>query len=1455
MQSPQINPIDLVTTRSQELEIVAEVSAIITRITNLDELLQTVSDLTKERFSLYHAHIYLLSEDGKMLQLAGGAGEAGRMMKTYDHAIAMDRHQSVVAQSARTRQGVIVDDVRKEPNFLPNPLLLETSSEMAVPIIANEALIGVLDMQSKAIGHFTTDDVRTKTILANQIAVAVQNARSFATTQQLLTENEILRVASEAINAANTFAELVEAVAPVIPSESTALVVFENYDRSTATYFEIVASTLDSNTIQSGTRYPIAYFPVASADAQFGAVEDIDDPDQVDAVTAASIKQFGWRAYISINLLQGTRAMGNLTCSSAQPRRYTESERRLIQNIGGLVSAALERARLRAETDAARDEAELLYRLGSAINAAENEQQLVDAFVTNALPTGSHAVSLTRWENDNFDHASYIEVAADWYSDKRPTLAGVQIPISRFPLSSLMDSDRIQVVDDVHNNPKIDSATAATLSSIGDNAFISAPLARGTTWMGSLSVISAQPRIHSDRELRIMRSLMQQMSTALERMQLLRQTQERAGQLAIVAQVSAATASILDLDQLLNTVAELTKSSFRLYHAHIYLLDDDQALLQLAAGAGEPGRLMRERGHHIALDSARSLVARAARTRDGVIIADVTQAPDFLPNDLLPNTRSEMAVPIVTNDKLMGVLDMQSDIVGHFTGEDIRIMTTLADQVAVAVQNARSFATTQQLLTDNEVLRNASAAINAANTFAELVEAVAPVIPSESTALVVFENYDLGAASYFETVAVRGLEVSPLGTRFPIAYFPAANTTRFFHTVENVDDPAQLDAVTAANVKQLGYRAYVSTNLARGAHVMGSLTYFSTQPRRYTESERRLVQNLGGLVSSALERARLRAETEAAREEAELLFRLGAGISSAQNEQQLVDAFVNDALPVGSDAVSLTRWENNNFKDTSYMQVLGDWHRDERPTLRGARVPISSLPIVPFMSPTVILTIDDVHNDPTVDPISAASFSNVGDNALISAPLISGTTWIGNLTIFSTHPRIHGEREIRILRSVTQQLSTALERIQLLRQTQERAQRLETVAQVSAATATILNVDHLLQTVTDLTKARFGLYHAHVYLVDADSKWLILAAGAGEAGNSMKEHGHKISLANPHSLVARAARTREGVLVNDVTQTPDFLPNPLLPNTRSEIAVPMTVGDTLIGILDVQADTANHFTAEDMQINSALADQISVAVQNAQLYQGQVKIAEQLREIDRLKSEFLASMSHELRTPLNSIIGYAEVMIDGIDGELPTEAIEDVTAIHDSGHHLLTLINDILDLAKIEAGHMELDLDMIGLHDTLSEVKRITSVLLKDKPVELVLILPDHLPLLNADEDRLRQILNNLISNAIKFTENGQIIVRASSTPDNKFVQVDVQDSGIGIAPEHQNLVFEQFRQVDGGSTRKVGGTGLGLPITQKLVQMHGGTIWLNSAIGSGSTFSFTIPIADAQVTQAVRKG
>ncbi len=339
-----------------------------------------------------------------------------------------------------------------------------------------------------------------------------------------------------------------------------------------------------------------------------------------------------------------------------------------------------------------------------------------------------------------------------------------------------------------------------------------------------------------------------------------------------------------------------------------------------------------------------------------------------------------------------------------------------------------------------------------------------------------------------------------------------------------------------------------------------------------------------------------------------------------------------------------------------------------------------------------------------------------------------------------------------------------------------RAAELETVAKVSAATTSLLDVDQLLNSVVELTKENFKLYHAHVYLLDETGTRLMLAAGAGEAGQQMKARNHAIGLNNERSLVARSAREREGVTVNDVTQADDYLPNPLLPETRSEMAVPMIVGDKLIGVLDVQSETVGRFQAEDVLVKTALADQIAVAVQNARLYQNEVKTAEQLREVDRLKSEFLASMSHELRTPLNSIIGFAEVLVDGIDGDLSTEALEDVQAIHTSGHHLLGLINDVLDLAKIEAGHMELDREDVDLSEVLTEAARVTGVLIKDKPVQLVFNLPQNLPHLDADHGRLRQILNNLISNAIKFTDAGQIVVTAQLSDDLRLVQISVKD-------------------------------------------------------------------------------
>jgi signal transduction histidine kinase len=211
---------------------------------------------------------------------------------------------------------------------------------------------------------------------------------------------------------------------------------------------------------------------------------------------------------------------------------------------------------------------------------------------------------------------------------------------------------------------------------------------------------------------------------------------------------------------------------------------------------------------------------------------------------------------------------------------------------------------------------------------------------------------------------------------------------------------------------------------------------------------------------------------------------------------------------------------------------------------------------------------------------------------------------------------------------------------------------------------------------------------------------------------------------------------------------------------------------------------------------------------------------------------------------LNSIIGYAEVLLDGIDGDLTDDMNEDVGAIHGSGKHLLNLINDILDLAKIEAGQMDLVIEPFELAPLADDKAHIQRVLLKDKPVDLVLDVPSDLPQLNADPLRVRQVISNLITNAIKFTEQGSITVRAREyEQDPRLIEISVIDTGMGMRPDQLQVIFDRFRQVDQSHTRRAGGTGLGLSITRQLIQMHGGDIWVESEPDIGSAFHFTLPI------------
>jgi signal transduction histidine kinase len=295
--------------------------------------------------------------------------------------------------------------------------------------------------------------------------------------------------------------------------------------------------------------------------------------------------------------------------------------------------------------------------------------------------------------------------------------------------------------------------------------------------------------------------------------------------------------------------------------------------------------------------------------------------------------------------------------------------------------------------------------------------------------------------------------------------------------------------------------------------------------------------------------------------------------------------------------------------------------------------------------------------------------------------------------------------------------------------------------------------------------------------------------------------------------------------------------------TRALLAVPLLREERIVGGLVVSRRTPGAFAPEIVSLLQSFATQSALAIQNARLFREiEIKSGE-LEVASRHKSEFLASMSHELRTPLNAIIGFSDVLLQGMFGETNDKQTEYLRDILASGQHLLSLINDILDLSKIEAGRMELDVEAFDLPTAVDDAMLLMRERASRRGIALERHIDERVGEIRADQRKVKQVLLNLLSNAVKFTpEGGRIEVRAGLA--NETAEISVTDTGIGIAPEDHDAVFEEFRQV-GAADKKAEGTGLGLALCRKFVELHGGRIWVKSQVGVGSTFTFALPTRD----------
>ncbi len=506
-----------------------------------------------------------------------------------------------------------------------------------------------------------------------------------------------------------------------------------------------------------------------------------------------------------------------------------------------------------------------------------------------------------------------------------------------------------------------------------------------------------------------------------------------------------------------------------------------------------------------------------------------------------------------------------------------------------------------------------------------------------------------------------------------------------------------------------------------------------------------------------------------------------------------------------------------------------------------------------FVETKKILHISDMAAEAPEDPI--AKFA--GARTLLVVPMLKEDELLGAMGIYRQEVRPFTDKQIELVQNFAAQAVIAIENVRLLNELRARTDdlarsvgELQALGDVSQAVNSTLDLETVLTTIVGRAVQLSRTDAGAIYVFDEARQEFKLRATYGMSEDMIVAiTDRRIGTGDAH--IGPAAVERRPIQVPDIQNEPPSPVNDinLREGYRAVLIIPLLRPDHIVGALVVRRKSPGEFPQSTIDLLETFADQSVVAIQNARLFSEIEEKGKQLAVASQHKSQFLANMSHELRTPLNAILGYTELILDGIYGEAPEKAQAVLKRVESNGRHLLGLINDVLDLSKIEAGQLTLTLTDYSMKDVLYNVFSAVEPLANDKKLGFKVEAQPDMPKGHGDERRLTQVVLNLVGNAIKFSDAGAVIIKASST--NGSFTVAVQDNGPGISTADQGKIFEEFQQADNSATKKKGGTGLGLSISRRIVELHGGKLWVESELGKGSVFSFTLPVqVEAQAKQ-----
>ncbi|HZN27150.1 MAG TPA: GAF domain-containing protein, partial [Burkholderiales bacterium] len=669
--------------------------------------------------------------------------------------------------------------------------------------------------------------------------------------------------------------------------------------------------------------------------------------------------------------------------------------------------------------------------------------------------------------------------------------------------------------------------------------------------------------------------------------------------------------------------------------------------------------------------------------------------------------------------------------------------------------------------------------------------------------------------------------------------------------IENIEMDPDYDPWTREVLSRAAaYRTFLAVPILQNGLPIGAIGCGRHEMKPFTAPQIELVKTFADQAVIAIENVRLFNETKEALEQQTATSDILRVISSSTTDVQPVfDEIVKSGLKLFPGSTVVVALPDDERVRIAAVATANDADEAAIRSVFPIALRREYMHAVAIMERRLIDVPDAAtYTDPSLPGVH--SFLATGLRAATIVPMLRGDAAIGAISVIRRAPGPLTDKQMALLRTFADQAVIAIENARLFKELQERTEaltksvgQLTALGEVGQAISSTLDLGTVLKTIVSRAVQLTRLDAGAIYEYDEPSEQFHLRAAENISEEALAVY-RSTPIRKGDGAVGGTAVGREPIQIpetQDESYKSQFRDLIIRTGRRALLAVPLIHEEQIVGALAVQRNTPGPFADEVVELLKTFATQSALAIQNAKLFRELQEKSAQLEVANKHKSDFLANMSHELRTPLNAIIGFSEALMDRMFGDLNEKQLEYQKDIHESGKHLLSLINDILDLSKIEAGRMELQLSSFHLPTAVSNAVTLIRERAMRHGITLGIEIDQRLGDFQADERKVKQILLNLLSNAVKFTPDGGR-VDVTAMLGNGRVEIAVKDTGVGIAPDDQGSLFEEFKQLGKDSIRKAEGTGLGLALTKRLIELHGGQIFVDSAVGKGSTFRVLLP-------------